>query len=181
MEFIREIKSMLFITAGFYLIIGFLMLLAPTFVSNSICYLIGAFCLILGGLFVYIYIGSEVYGPLAYGMLLTAIALISLGVFIVLMPETFASFIPLVMGLILAIDGFTKLLSASSLKRYNDDKWWHIFVLGLLIFALGILVMVYNFNALILFIRILGAVLLIDAGSSILTALNYGKIEKAIK
>ena len=181
MEFIREIKSMLFITAGFYLIIGLLMLLAPAFVSNSICYLVGAFCLILGGLFVYIYIGSEVYGPLAYGLLVTAIALISLGVFIVMMPETFAAFIPLVMGLILAIDGFTKLLSASSLKRYNYEKWWQIFVLGLIIFALGIIVMVYNFNVLILFIRILGAILLIDAGSSILTALNYGKIEKAIK
>lgn len=181
MEFIREIKSMLFITAGFYLIIGLLMLLAPAFVSNSICYLVGAFCLILGGLFVYIYIGSEVYGPLAYGLLVTAIALISLGVFIVMMPETFAAFIPLVMGLILAIDGFTKLLSASSLKRYNYEKWWQIFGLGLIIFTLGIIVMVYNFNVLILFIRILGAILLIDAGSSILTALNYGKIEKAIK
>ena len=119
MEFIREIRSTLYIVEGFCVVLGLIMFLVPSFVSSSICYLIGAFCLILGGLFIYIYIGSEVYGYLAYGLLITAIALIVMGVFIIMMPGAFLSFLPLVMGLILAIDGLTKLLSASSFKSYN--------------------------------------------------------------
>ena len=181
MEFIREIRSTLYIVAGFCVVLGLIMLLAPSFVSNSICYLIGAFCLILGGLFIYIYIGSEVYGYLAYGMLITAIALIVLGVFVIMMPDAFLSFLPLVMGLILAIDGLTKLLSASSFKRYNYEKWWQALLLGFIVFILGIFIIFRPLGALHIFIRILGCLLIVDSFANLFTAISYGKIEKAIK
>jgi len=37
-----------------------------------------------------------------------------------------------VTGLILVIDSFTKMQSASGLKRYNYDKWWCILLAGLI-------------------------------------------------
>lgn len=181
MEFLKEIKSTLFIVAGFYIIVGLIMLLAPVFVSNSVCYLIGTICLILGGLAIYTYIGSEVYGPLGYGLLVTAIAFIALGVFVVANPKAFASFIPIIMGVILAVDAFTKMQSAVSLKRYNYDKWWVVLVAALIIFAFGILLLFNPFGTLTILIRVLGAFLIIDGISSLLTAISYSKIEKSIK
>lgn len=181
MEFLKEIKSTLFIMSGLYLVIGLIMLIAPTFVTNAICYLIGTLCLIIGGLFIYTYISSEVYGPLAYALLVIAIALIVLGVFVIVDPKTFASTIPFVMGVVLVIDSFTKLQSTSTLKRYNYEKWWTVLIAALLIFAFGILLILNPFESLTLFIRILGVFLIIDAISCFITGTSYGKIEKEIK
>ena len=181
MEFLREIKSTLFIMSGLYIVIGLIMLLAPVFVNNLICYLIGALCLILGGLFIYIYISSDVYGPLAYGYLVAAISLIVMGVFIVTSPSLFSSIIPFIAGVILVIDSFTKFQSASGLKRYSYDNWWAISIASVLIFIFGIVLIFNPFESLIVFIRILGLILIIDSISSLFVAKSYEKIEKKIK
>lgn len=180
MEFVKEIKSTLLIMSGLYIVIGLIMLLAPVFVSNLICYLIGTICFILGGIGIYTYISSEVYGPLAYGILVAAIALIVVGIFVIMDPVTFASFLPIIMGVVLVIDSFTKLQSSSSLKRYNYDRWWTVLVAGLITFVFGLFLILNPFKSLTLFIRILGVFLIVDAVSSFMTALSYSKIEKEI-
>ena len=181
MEFLKEIKSTLFIMSGLYVVIGLIMLLAPVFVNNLICYLVGALCLILGGLFIYTYIGSEVYGPLAYGLLVIAISVIVMGVFIITEPALFASTIPFIAGVILIIDAFTKMQSASGLKRYHYEKWWTVLLFGLILFIAGMILIFNPFETLTFFIRILGVILIIDSVSSLATALSYEKIEKNIK
>lgn len=181
MEFLKEIKSSLLIMSGFYIVVGLVMLLAPAFVSNSICYLIGAICLIIGGLAIYTYIGSEVYGSLGAAVLIIAILFIGLGLFIVLNPEWFASFIPMIMGVILVIDAFAKMQSSLRLKKYEYSKWWYVLVIALILFVLGILLLFNPFESLTLFIRVLGRFLIIDGLSNLLTVTSYSKIEKAIK
>ena len=181
MEFLKEIKSTLFIMSGLYIVIGLIILIAPTFVTNLLCYLIGAICLIIGGLALYTYISSEVYGILAHTILIIAIAIIVVGIFVIVDPKIFVAAIPFIMGIVLVIDAFTKLQSASSLKRYNYEKWWATLVLGLLVFAFGIFLILNPFESIILFIRILGIFLIVDGVSSLITAASYGKIEKYIK
>ena len=181
MEFLKEIKSSLLIMAGFYIIIGLIMLLIPNFVSNSICYLIGAICIIVGGLAIYTYIGSDVYGPLAVALFLFAAIFIAAGIFIILNPETVVSFIPIIVGVLLVIDAFGKMQTASSLHRYNYDKWWYTFIAAVAIFVFGILLLFNPFEAITLFIRVVGAFLLVDGISNIITVISYKKIEKQIK
>lgn len=181
MEFLKEIKSTLFVMAGFYLVIGLLMLLMPTVVSNAVCYIIGAMCLITGGIAVYTYIQSEIYGPLAIATLVIAITFIGLGVFIVMNPEIFASFIPLITGIILVIESFAKMQSASSLKKYNYKNWWHVLLAALLIFLFGVILIFNPFATLTILIRIMGIFLIVDSISNVITAISYTKIEKTIK
>ena len=181
MEFLKEIKSTLFIITGLYLVIGLIMLIAPVMVTNMICYLVGTLCLILGGIGIYTYVSSEVYGPLSYAILVISIAMIVLGIFVIVDPKSFISVIPFIAGIILVIDAFTKLQSSSSLKRYNYDRWWVVLVASLVIFAFGILLIVFSFESIILFIRILGFFLILTSVSSFFTAMGYQEIEKRIK
>ena len=181
MEFLKEIKSTLFIVTGLYLVIGLIMLIAPVMVTNLICYLAGKLCLILGGIGLYTYISSEVYGPLSYAILVISIALIVLGIFVIVDPKSFVSTIPFIMGILLVIDAFTKLQSSSSLKRYNYKNWWIVLVASLVIFTFGIILIVFPFESITLFIRILGLLLIITSISSCYTGISYGKIEKYIK
>ncbi len=181
MEFLKEIKSTLFIITGLYIVIGLIMLLAPVMVVNLICYLIGTLCLILGGIGLYTYISSEVYGPLSYAILVVSIALIVLGVFVIVDPKSFVSAIPFIAGVILVIDAFTKLQSSSTLKRYNYQKWWVVLIASLAIFTFGILLIIFPFASITLFIRILGILLIIDSIACLYTGMSYQKIEKYIK
>ncbi|MBR3362611.1 MAG: DUF308 domain-containing protein [Bacilli bacterium] len=181
MEFLKEIKSTLFIITGLYAVVGLIMLLAPVLVTNLICYLIGTICLILGGIGLYTYISSEVYGPLSYAILVISIAIIVLGIFVIVDPKSFVSIMPFITGVILVIDAFTKLQSSSSLKRYNYNKWWVVLIASLMIFTFGILLIVFPFESITFFIRILGILLIIDSISCFYTAFSYGKIEKDIK
>lgn len=181
MEFLKEIKSSLLIMTGFYIVLGVIMLIAPTFVSNSICYLIGALCLIIGGLAIYTYIASEVYGSLGAALLIVAIISIGAGIFIVINPETFATFIPIVMGVILVIDAFGKMQSAMTIKKYGYENWWQVMVAAGLVFVFGIILLFNPFTTLTILIRILGIFLIIDGVANLLTVLSYSKIEKAIK
>jgi len=181
MEFLKEIKSSLLIMTGFYIVLGVIMLIAPTFVSNSICYLIGALCLIIGGLAIYTYIASEVYGSLGAALLIVAIISVGAGIFIVINPETFASFIPIVMGVILVIDAFGKMQSAMTIKKYGYENWWQVMVAAGLVFVFGIILLFNPFTTLTILIRILGIFLIIDGVANLLTVLSYSKIEKAIK
>ncbi len=181
MEFLKEIKSSLLIMAGFYIIIGLVMLFAPNFVSNSLCYLIGAICIIVGGLSIYTYIGSDVYGTLAAAFFIIAAVFIGSGLFIILNPEIVVSFIPIIMGVLLVIDAFGKLQTASRLHKYNYDKWWYVLISALVIFVFGILLLFNPFEAITLFIRVVGIFLLIDGISNIITVFSYKQIEKEIK
>ncbi len=181
MKFIKEIKTTLLMMAGFYMVIGLSMLIEPEFISNIICYIIGAFCLIMGGLAIYTYICSEAYGPLGVSFLILSIIFISLGLFIVFNPVAFASFIPLVMGLLLVIESFCKMQSSFTLKKYNYDAWYQVLIVSIIVFILGIVLIVSPFKTAILLIRILGLILVIDGISSIVTAGSYSQIEKAIK
>ena len=181
MEFLKEFKSTLLIMAGFYIVIGLIMLIAPTIINNAICYLIGTLCLIMGGLAIYIYLGSEIYGPLAIATLIIAIALIVVGVFIITQPEMFISIIPITMGVLLVVGAFTKMQSAVTLQKYKYEKWWTVLVGALLTFVFGILLLVNPFESITLFTRILGFFLLVDGISNFITGLSYSKIEKSIK
>ncbi|MBQ9011068.1 MAG: DUF308 domain-containing protein [Bacilli bacterium] len=181
MEFIKELKTTLLIMAGFYIIIGLIMLITPTFINNAICYLIGALCLIMGGLSIYTYIGSEVYGPLSIAILIIAIAFIVAGIFIITSPEMFQTIVPIIMGVLLILSSFAKMQSASTIKKYNYNKWWAVLVGALIVFVFGIILLLNPFESLMLFTRILGLFLIVDGISSLITSFGYIKIEKSIK
>ena len=181
MEFFKELKSTLLIMAGFYIVVGIIMLIAPAIVNGAICYLIGCLCLIMGGLAIYIYLGSEVYGPLAVATLIVAISLIVAGIFIITIPEILLTGVPVIMGIILVINAFSKMQSALTLQKYKYNNWWMVLVGALIVFVFGILLIINPFETTILFTRILGLFLIVDGLSSAITAFSYNKIEKAIK
>lgn len=181
MEFIKEIKSTLMIMAGLYIVIGLIMLIAPTIINNAICYLVGALCLIMGGLAIYIYLGSEVYGSLAIATLIIAILFTVVGIFIITTPEIFISLIPITMGILLVIDSFSKMQSTTTLKKYKYKNWWLVLVGALLLFVFGIILLVKPFESVEIFTRVLGLFLTIDGISNLITSLSYTKIAKKIK
>ena len=176
MDFLKEIKSSLLIMAGFYIVIGVVMLFAPIFVSNAICYILGALCLILAGFAINSYVGSEVHGFFANVILVISIVFIALGVFVIMNPEAFTSFIPIIVGAVLIVDSINKFQTMFKMKSNGYDKWWQVLILGTFILLFGILIMFNPFATMIIFIRFVGCLLILNGLSNIFTAVSYSKI-----
>ena len=177
MDFLKEVKASLLIMAGFYIVIGLFMLFAPIFVSNVICYILGALCLILAGFAINLYIGSEVKGIIANITLIVAIILIALGVFVVMTPDAFISFIPIIVGAVLIVDSVNKFQTMLKMRSNGYEKWWQVLVLGVFILAFGLLIMFNPFATAIAFIRFVGALLILNGLTNIFTAISYSKIK----
>ena len=176
MEFLNKIKSTLTITAVVYVVLGLVMLLIPEAVSDFICYIIGALFLVLGAAGIVSYIKARGTGFAGF-TLVVSIIFAALGVYILCNPVSFASFIPLVVGIMLVVDSFSKFQSAFDLKRLQYKNWWQMLLVGIAILLLGALMIFNPFESIALFIRVIGILLIFDGFSNLFTIYSYSKVK----
>ena len=173
---VKKLKNTLITTSVCYLIIGIFMLLFPAVVSDFICYLVGFLFLFFGVAGIVMYAKTEVKTPYASSTLVLAIILGAFGIYIFLNPKAFASFIPLVVGIFLLADSVSKLSMALDLRKQEYNNWWHMLITSFIILVL-VLILVFNpFEVITVTIRIIGAILMVDALSNIFTIYSYSKV-----
>lgn len=175
MEMLNKIRNTLALTAVVYVVLGLVMLLIPVVVSDFICYIIGALFLVIGVAGILSYIKTRGTGFGSNLTLIVSIIFAALGVYILCNPVSFASFIPLVVGIMLIVDSVNKLQSAFDLKKSGYKNWWQMLIVGFLIVSLGILLIFNPFETVELFIRVIGALLIFDGLSNLFTIYSYSK------
>lgn len=161
-----------------YIVLGLVMLLVPVLVSDFLCYIIGALFLVIGltGMFSYIRSkGSNFFGGMT---LIFSILFAGLGIYIICNPSTFASFIPLVVGIMLMIDSINKFQSSFELKKMNYRHWWHVLIIAIIVVCLGFFLVMNPFKSVEIFIRIIGALLIFDGFSNLFTLYSFTKIKR---
>lgn len=177
MEILNKLKSTLITTAVIYVVLGLVMLLIPVVVSDFICYIIGALFLVLGvaGILSYIKAKGSYFGSSI--TLVVSIVFAALGVYILCNPVSFASFIPLVVGIMLLVDSVNKFQSTFELKKAGYKSWWQMLIVSFVIVGLSIFLIFIPFKAVELFIRIIGALLIFDGLSNLFTIYSYSKVK----
>lgn len=179
MDIFKKMKKMLAVNAILYTVIGIIMIIFPSFVSDFICYLIGVLVSIFGLTMIMNYFSSG-YTAMAKGTLILGIAGVIFGVYILLKPKFFASIIPFMAGLLILVESIDKFKHSFELKKKNYDRWYIIFISAMIIFALAIMLLLNPFESVKLTIRIFGIILLLDSLSDILTIRSYTKSTKVI-
>ena len=99
------------------------------------------------------------------------------GVYVLLNPESFASFLPLVVGIFLLVDSISKLSMAFDLKNASYNNWWQMLIVAFIVLGCGLLLVFNPFEALAVSVQIIGAILIVDAVSNIFTIYSYSKIK----
>lgn len=138
---LRSIKTGMLALSIMYILIGLLLLTMPAAALLWICYAFGAVALLTGVTCLVRYAQLRGNGFMAPFMLICGVVTAGLGVFILLKPETVASFLPLVFGLFILVDGVSRVVSSIELARRHGQKWWVLLLFGILSVALGILLM----------------------------------------
>ena len=176
MNLIKKAKSALIGISIVYLLLGVIMVISPVFVSNFICYVIGALLIVVGGSGIFTYIRAGASGAFAKITLLISVLFAVLGIYILINPEGFVSIIPLVVGVMLIIESFDKISTTLNAKKNGYQNWLKMLIASVIIFALGLILVLNPFESVTVFIRVIGVFLIIDAISNIYLAYNFSKI-----
>ncbi len=173
---IDKIKNTLIATAILYLICGLTMLFFPSTIINIGCYMVGLMFLFIGVSGIVMYMKTEIKTAFTSFTLIMSIIFGAFGIYILMSPESFAKFIPLVIGIFLLVDSISKLSAAFDLKKYNYTNWWQMLIVAFIILACGLLLVFNPFEVLAVSVQVMGAILIVDSISNIFTIYSYSKI-----
>ena len=174
----EKIRNTLIATSVLYLVFGIIMLFFFFFFIKSVCYLVGIMFLFVGVSGVVMYVKTDIKTAFTSFTLVMSIIFGAFGVYVLLNPETFASFLPLVVGIFLLVDSVSKLSMAFDLKKFEYNNWWQMLIVAFIILGCGLLLVFNPFEALAVSVQIIGAILVVDAVSNIFTIYSYSKLEK---
>ena len=165
-----KIKAIQILQAAGYILLG--LFLGLTAFWNGAA-LIGGL-LILAGLAVF---SAAAYGLLhvlqcrkgkAKGELILGVIFIALGVFCLITPQTVVSFLPFLLGVVLMLDGISKIQRALDLRVLDAIGWGKLLTIGILLMIVGVALLFNPFGAVKMTMVFFGACLLIDGALDLL-------------
>ena len=178
MEALKKFKTSTYAVSIIYIIVGLIMLLNPSFISDAVNYVIGILVIIYGVIYsisLYQKRDIEMYGKFDF---LAGIICVSFGLFLILNPDTLGSLIPFCAGVIILMDAIRFIINSIRLKKIGYKSWIINLIIGLVFLGFSIAIIVKAKEISFLLIRFIGAFLIIDALLDFFTELRFRKVEK---
>lgn len=159
-----------------FLVLGVLLLVMPQTSLLWICYAFGAVVLVTGIVCLIQYARVRGSGFAAPFLLVGGVITAALGLFTLAQPQMVASFLPVVFGLFILVEGCSRIGAALDLAKRKADKWWVLLLLSLLSIALGLLLLFDPFEAAVSAVMLCGVLLIVEGALSLACAL-YAAME----
>ena len=163
-----------------FLVLGVLLLVMPQTSLLWICYAFGAVVLVTGIVCLIQYARVRGSGFAAPFLLVGGVITAALGLFTLAQPQTVASFLPVVFGLFILVEGCSRIGAALDLARRKADKWWVLLLLSLLSIALGLLLLFDPFEAAVSAVMLCGVLLIVEGALSLACALYAAMALRAL-
>lgn len=165
---LRYIKSGMMLLSIAYIIIGMMLLIMPQTSLLWICYAFGAVVLVTGIVCLIQYARIRGIGFTAPFMLVGGVITAGLGIFTLAKPQVVASFLPIVFGIFILVDGLSRVGTAIDLAKRKGQKWWMLLLLSVVSVVLGVLLVLHPFDAAVSVVMVCGILLIVEG------ALNLG-------
>ena len=173
---LRYVKSGMMLLSIAYIVIGMMLLIMPQTSLLWICYAFGAVVLITGIACLIQYARIRGTGFTAPFMLVGGVITAGLGIFTLAKPQVVASFLPVVFGIFIVVDGLSRIGSAIDLAKRKGQKWWVLLLLSIVSVALGILLVLHPFGAAVSVVMVCGILLIVE-GAMNLGCILYAAME----
>ena len=178
METLKKFRASSYAVSIVYIIVGLIMLLNPSFVSDAVNYVIGILIIIYGVIYsvsLYQKRDVEIYGKFDF---VAGIVCISFGLFLIFNPDMLVSLIPFCTGIILLMDAIRFIVNSFKLKKYGFNSWKVNLVIGIIFLAFSVFIVIKAKDISLLLLRFIGAFLIIDAILDFFTEIRFRKIDK---
>ena len=147
MKLLERIRRMELLMAVISLILGVIMVIFPQKTMSVICYVIAGAILLYGVIDIIGYFTSKSSEGNFSLTLLRGVVASVIGIIIFIRPSYLSTFIPIVLGILLIIDGITSIQKSVFLKN-NNVYFWHVSMIeSILTLALGIFVLINPLSA----------------------------------
>ena len=173
---LRYVKSGMMLLSIAYIVIGMMLLIMPQTSLLWICYPFGAVVLLTGIVCLIQYARIRGTGFTAPFMLVGGVITAGLGIFTLAKPQVVASFLPIVFGIFIVVDGLSRIGSAIDLAKRKGQKWWVLLLLSIVSVALGILLVLHPFGAAVSVVMVCGILLIVE-GAMNLGCILYAAME----
>lgn len=173
---LRYVKSGMMLLSIAYIVIGMMLLIMPQISLLWICYAFGAVVLLTGIVCLIQYARIRGTGFTAPFMLVGGVITAGLGIFTLAKPQVVASFLPIVFGIFIVVDGLSRIGSAIDLAKRKGQKWWVLLLLSIVSVALGILLVLHPFGAAVSVVMVCGILLIVE-GAMNLGCILYAAME----
>ena len=173
---LRYMKTGTFLLSIAYVVLGVLLLVMPETSLLWICYAFGAVVLLTGAVCLVQYARIRGTGFAAPFMLVGGVITGALGVFTLLKPAVVASFLPVVFGLFIVVDGINRISSGISLAKQQGHRWGVLLLLGVLSIALGLFLILRPLDIALSVVMLCGILLIVE-GVLNLACLIYAAME----
>lgn len=163
-EFFKKLRIAAYISAILTIALGGVLIAWPLEVTGLICRILGVLLAVMGAVYIF---GYFVEGR---GMLTVTggLLFLLLGVWIFITPESIASLVPIVIGVVLLVHSLRDFQMASEAKQNGSERWMLLFLLALLNCVFGVVCICDSFGVISVAVRILGIALVYDGISNMI-------------
>ena len=177
MFYVKGLGKMIFVLSLFMVALGVTVVTAPVSAASIIVYVLAAM-LICFGLFNLItyFINKEDRKTIQNTIIMSA-EFFLMGIFMFFKAAFVVDFLSVVFGMILTIDGLSKIVAGIEMKE-TVQYWKSVLLLGLVIFAAGVIVLFDPFTALKASMIVVGISLICDGLFNIWAFVNLRKHQK---
>lgn len=172
-------KNSIFALAGF-VVLGILLVIFPDKVANIAGYISGALGIGFGVTKIIGYFSKSPEKKVTVFGLTIGIIFALAGIYIITRPHVVSNFIVSVFGVIIMVDGISKMKNALNLKKSGMKNYLAIFITATVELVLGIVFIINPGLGLHTMLRIIGVVLIIAGVSNLVTFIGVTKEYKTI-
>ena len=173
---LRYVKNGMLLLSVAYIVIGMLLLIMPETSLLWICNIFGVVVLVTGIVCLIQYARIRGTGFTAPFMLVGGVITAGLGIFTLAKPQVVTSFLPVVFGIFIVVDGLSRIGTAIDLAKRKGQKWWLLLLFSIVSVALGVLLVLHPFDAAVSAVMLCG-ILLIAEGALNLGCILYAAME----
>lgn len=177
-DMLKRIKADVILSGIFSVALGIVLFVWSVETINIICRILAAGLVLIGILNIIMYVRNRQAHPFSAALGLTATLI---GIWLFFRPDTVASIVPIVIGVILMMHGIQDFKLAFETKGNDYEKWWSILIMGIVSFALGVLCVVFAFGLVNLAMKFIGIALIYDGVSDLWIASRAAKATKNAK
>ena len=136
---------------------------------------------IIGAVLIITYLVRKEKSFTISGGFVAGIIIAAIGAWIFANPGKFTDFIPKLFGIFILVSGLSNLGQTVSLIRYKSRTWWVSFIIALVTACLGAFLFFNPTNAKEIAVTLIGAFLIIDGVTNLITAVLVGFAAKRVQ
>lgn len=128
-------------TAVMLLILGLVMIIFPGAVMNFICYMFAGAFVLAGAAKLFFFFKKDIKDAVYTNDFSMGVVLVVIGLIFATKANVIESIIPMIMGLVIIVNGIIKLQHALNLKRFGSSSSTFVLIISLLCIGIGLVLL----------------------------------------